>query len=138
MTEALTPADVLTLRLSAKGLRAFGGGVDLGTPYILWLPADALFCLHAYGAPQAKHADAGLLGLMLKNERVEPGYIRRVLSAAEPPDRASLNPSAHAAEAARMDAERRRQAARAAETAAAASRRFASLDISRLTLDDLL
>ncbi len=134
----LTTEDVLTLRASCKGLRNLGGGVDLGTPYILFLPADGVFCLHAYGSPQAKHASAALLGLMLQNERAEPGFIRRVLSAVEPPDLASLSPAAHRAETERRAAERRKREAYEAEQAATAARRASALDVSKLTLDDLL
>lgn len=109
----------------------------MGVPYILWLPADETFCLHAYGSPQCKHPDAGVLGEMLKNERIEPGFIKRVLSAAEAPDIASLNPHAYRAAHAHHEAERRKiEAAQQAEREAA-GRRLSAFEVSRISLDDL-
>lgn len=135
--DSLTPAIVMDLRLSCPSLRNLGRGVNMGVPYILWLPADEVFCLHAYGSPQAKHPDASILGLMLKNERAEPGFIRRVLSPAEPCDAASLNPHARALYIKRRAAERASAEAYRAEQAAALLRRASLLDPAKLTLDDL-
>lgn len=133
----LTPQIVLELRTSAKSLRGLGGGVNTGFPYILYLPADDMFCLHHNGAPQCKHGDPRVLGHMLRCERVQPGWIASVLSAAEPPDLAALDPAAQAAQRAAYAREVRRQVDAAAAAQAAATRRLSAFDISRISLDDL-
>lgn len=143
MRHLLSIADVLDLRLNAHSLRHLGGGVNLGVPYILLIPADDVFCLHAYGSPQTTHKDARVLAECLRQERAEPGFIQRLLDGREPPDLATLNP------AERMD-RRRAQAAyeasmRAAAQARAEAERTAASrlrytpqkPLSDLSLDDL-
>lgn len=139
----LTIADVLDLRHNAHSLRHLGGGVNLGVPYILLIPADDVFCLHAYGSPQTTHRDARVLAECLRQERAEPGFIRRMLDATDPPDLATLNPaeradrrkqqlafeaSMRAAAQAREEAER---------TAASRLRYTPQKPVSDLSLDDL-
>jgi|SRR6185312_36390 len=137
MIPALTPADIMSLRTSAATLRNLGGGVNLGSPYILYLPADDAFCLHAYGSPQAKHADPRVLGAMLAGERAEPGYIRRVLSPLTDCDTASLAPDDRAARERHRASEAARVRAAEAERAEAARRRAHAIDVSKLDLEDL-
>lgn len=143
----MTPVQVLELRVNAKGMFQLSGGVNIGTPYILWIPADNLWCLHHNGRPQTKHADIALLGELCRQERAERGYIERVLSAAEPPDVASLDPSAREAHASRLRAEQAKARAHADAQAAAAAKaaqrlRYApaapALDPTSVDLDDLL
>ena len=137
MTYSLTPTTILDLRASCPSLRNLGGGINMGVPYILYLPAEDTFCLHAYGSPQAKHADPAVLAECLRQERAEPGFIRRILSTAEPCDIASLDPAARAKHAAQRAQEAARAAAYRQEQDAAAKRRMSLLDASRLSLDDI-
>ncbi len=143
MTQSLTVSDVLTLRLSAHSLRHTGGGMDPGFPFILYLPADDAFCLNCYGAPQAVHKDPALLAELLRQERAEPGFIRRMLSAAEPPDLATLDPAARVRQRSALAAEsaRQRQAAldstEARREAAARLRYVPAVPLTDISLDDL-
>jgi len=134
----LTPTHVAELRASVtRSLRSLGGGVDLGVPYILYLPADGLFCLHAYGSPQAKHASAAVLGACLVSERAEPGFIRRVLDTSLD---CELVLRDHDTRAAHIQAERDRRDQSLAQSAEAeearwAARRSALIDPRLVELD---
>lgn len=133
----LIPSVVMDLRLSCTSLRSLGGGADFGTPYILWLPADETFCLHAYGSPQAKHGDARVLGECMRRERAEPGFIRRILSASEPCTEAALAEDDKAALNERRAGEAHKQRIYREEQAALRARRANQIDVSRINLDDL-
>jgi len=115
----------------------------MGVPFILYLPADDAFCLHAYGAPQAVHKDPALLAELLRQERAEPGFIRRTLDAAEPPDLATLDPAARLRQRSALAAEsaRQRQAAlddaEARREAASRLRYAPTVPITDISLDDL-
>lgn len=135
---SLTPADIQTLRLSCPSLRNLGGGVNMGFPYIIYLPGDGLFCLHAYGSPQAKSPDAALLAECLRQERAEPGFIRRILSTATDVDEASLDPQARQRRASAQRAALISAAQTASTTRAQLARRASALDPRKLSLDDLL
>ncbi len=107
------------------------------------MPADGLWCLHHNGRPQTKHADIALLGELCRQERAERGYIERVLSAAEAPDVASLDPEARAAHTRLRTAEQARARAladaQAVERAAATQRlRYTAPLSTNIDLDDLL
>lgn len=136
---ALTPTDIMALRLTCRGLRSLGGGVNMGAPYILYVPASETFCLHAYGSPQATSLDLNVLGAMLRAERAEPGFIRRVLGSEEPCDVATLDPAARARHAAQQAAERARQRLEADDNDEArwAARRASMMDPAKISLDDL-
>lgn len=134
----LTPALIMDLRTSV----AFRGSADgtndrLGVPFLVYSPSEDAFVLHAYGSAQAMHQDPRVLGQMIRCERAEPGFIRRVLSAAEPCDVATLAPDERARYAATQSQERRRLAQQR-EEAEEATRRFAShLDPAKISLDDI-
>lgn len=134
---ALTPADVMDLRSTCTTLRGIYPGPMLPHPYILYLPADDLFCLCAYGSPQAKSANPAVLAACLRAERAEAGFIRRILSSEEPCDVATLAPDARARHASLVaqEAARRRQAAQEAD-----DRRLrlgSHLDPAKISLDDI-
>jgi len=74
---------------------------------------------------------------MLRAERFEPGFIRRVLSSEEPCTVASLNPAERAQAHARTAQETARTMAYRQEQEAAQARRMTQLDASRFSLDDL-
>lgn len=133
----LTPPDVMDLRASCASLRGLGGGVNMNVPFILYLPADDLYCLHAYGSPQAKSANPAVLAACLRAERAEPGFIRRILDPSEPCTVATLSPDARARYASRV-AETAALQREAAETAReAAYRRAHVIDPARISLDDI-
>ncbi len=136
----LTPAELTLLRATVTpSLRSLGGGVNMGAPYILWLPADELFCLHAYGSPQCKSESAALLGEFLRRERGEPGFTRRALDPALDPETALLPDAAlQARQSAAAAAEaRRRLDAAEADDASWRARRVTLIDPSALSLNDL-
>jgi hypothetical protein len=116
------------------------GSVDgtndrLGVPFIVYVPSDDAFCLHAYGSPQALHSDPRVLAQMIRCERAERGFIRRVLSPAEPCDIATLSPDRRARYAAHQAQERDRQ--RAARDLAESARVSLAkhIDPAKLDLD---
>lgn len=124
----MTPADLTLLRASMKDiLRHSKGGANLDVPYILCIPADGTFCLHAYGAPQAISSDLSLLGTLMLAERLEPGYTRRVLSSATDPETALLSTPQHAD----------RLQTHTNATAAFAQRKLFAYDTSKISLNDL-
>ncbi len=91
----LTVADVCILRASLKPSARIPdtpGGGPIGAPYILWSESDSAYVLHAYGRTQAVSPQVQVLAACLRNERAEPGFIRRLLDASEPPDLATLDP----------------------------------------------
>lgn len=137
---ALTPSALTMLRASiGPSLRALGGGVNYGFAYILYLPADDLFCLNANGSPQCKCEDASVLGEMLRRERAEPGFIARALSPALDPETALLPSPALAQRQSALDAQKARSAAEREALADAEwrKRRIAAFDPAAITLDDL-
>lgn len=139
----LTTEAVLHLRASIR----WRGQVDLdaaAAAIISWSESERAFMLHAYGRTMAQSADVLPLACMLKAERAERGFIARVLDSAEPPDIASLDPSAYVAAQAARRAEQARINAYArlrdleAEAAAQRLRNVPKPDIAALDLDDLL
>ncbi len=134
---ALTPADVMDLRSTCTTLRGIYPGPLLPHPYVIYLPADDLYCLCAYGSPQATSANPAVLAACMRAERSESGFIRRILSSDEPCDVATLAPDArarHAALVAQGLAQRRQAAAEAEER----RRSFARvIDPAKLSLDDI-
>lgn len=85
----LTPADVADLRASVSGpTRAMGGFVRLPVPHVIFTPADNRFALLRDGHLLATHPRVEVLGELMRAERQEPGFIARVLSPAEDPERA--------------------------------------------------
>lgn len=138
--EPLTPAIIMDLRISLPTRGSADGTNDrLGVPFIIYIPSDDVFCLHAYGSGQAVHADPRVLAQMIRCERAEPGFIRRVLSPEEPCTIATLAPDARARYAATQAAERARLRQQAEDTDEArwAVRRASMIDPAKISLDDL-
>lgn len=136
----LTPAIIMDLRASIS-LRGSSDGTNdrLGVPFVLYIPSDDTFALHAYGSCQAMHQDPRVLAQMIRCERSEPGFIRRVLSANEPCDVATLGPDVRARYAATQAAERARLRQQAEETDEDRwrVRRASMIDPAKISLDDL-
>ncbi len=134
----LTPAVVMDLRasISTRG-SADGTGDRLGVPFLVYSPSEDAFVLHAYGSAQAMHRDANVLGQLIRCERAEAGFIRRVLSSQEPCDVATLAPDARARYAATQASEKRRLALQAEEADEALRRRARAIDVSKISLDDI-
>lgn len=139
----LTPELVLTLRASVRHRSSDGTNDRLGTPFMVAIPSEGTFALHAYGTCVAVHADPRVLGALMLSERIEPGFIRWVLDSKDPPDLAMLNPLERARQRSALAAEsaRRRQAALdQAEAEREARSRFRYVPVTppdALTLDDL-
>lgn len=136
----LTEADVLSLRYSLRPeARIPDPAGPVGAPYILWGSSDDIYILHAYGRTVAVHANIALLAACLRNERAEPGWIRRIMDPAEDPYVSTLNPYAAMKERQRrqgQDAERK--AHDEARADARRSRTVVRAVTADLDLDDLL
>lgn len=135
----LSPADIMALRTSVPArVRCLDTGLgSIAVPFILYLPADDAFALHSYGLMLATSKDPAPLAECLRQERAEPGFIRRILDPREDVIHAALDPAGRK----RLDAQRalaRHGERIAAEEAdQAAERRTRQLNISAITLDDL-
>jgi hypothetical protein len=138
-TSPLTPAIIMDLRTSVPAqVRCLDTGLGtIGVPFILHLPADDLFALHAYGLMLAVHADPRVLGECLRQERAEPGFIRRILDPREDVLAASLDPKGRAVLAAQRRMEAAKQADYARSQEAAIERRTSHLNLTAIGLDDL-
>lgn len=88
----LSPADIMDLRLAAKSRGFIHDGVNVGYPFITYIMSDNTYALHSQGFTVAVHADAEVMAAMLRNERIEPGYIRRVTDPKVPIDEAAMSP----------------------------------------------
>lgn len=135
LPHTLTPTDIMDLRTSMHSRGADGTNGSVGAPFIVYVPSDQTYALHCDGLTWAVHRDPTVLCSMLRCERAERGFIRRVLSATEPCDVASLAPDARAAHEAAQRAEARKRLAYEQAEREAVSRRLNALDASRLTLD---
>lgn len=139
---ALTVPDILDLRMKMK--RNFiSDGTNVGYPFITYGLAGKEYYLHSEGFTVAISANNDVIAACLRNERLEPGYCRRILSALEAPDIALLIPEARHDETARRNehaARIRFNQQEAADLARERSRmsRETPADHKRLTLDDLL
>jgi hypothetical protein len=134
----LTPAVVMDLRVSMSMRGSSDGTNDrIGVPFLVYSPSEDAFVLHAYGSPQAMHADPRVLAQVMRCERAEAGFIRRILSAQEPCDVATLSPDARARYAHTQAAEAARRRLLAQEAAETLSRRASHIDPAKLSLDDL-
>lgn len=144
----LTPADICDLRLSMRKAPAasamdhstFGRAErDTGAPYILYLSADDAYLLRAYGSAQCTHANPAILAACLRNERAEPGFIRRVLDPSYTIEEASLDPAG--ALASRRHRERLNHDAKARSDEADEARRAfkfkRTINVTEFDLDDL-
>lgn len=119
-------------------VRALDTGLGtIGVPFILYLPADDAFALHAYGLMLATSPDPGVLAECLRQERAEPGFIRRILDPSHDAAVASLDPVSRRAHDAQRALEAHLQRVAAEERDAAATRRTSQIDVARLDLSDL-
>lgn len=139
----LTPEIILTLRASVRHRSSDGTNDRLGVPFMVAIPSEGTFSLHAYGTCVAVHADPRVLGALMLSERIEPGFIRWVLDSKDPPDLAGLNPLERARQRSALAAEsaRRRQAAldqADAEREARSRLRYTpQVAVADISLDDL-
>lgn len=130
----LTAADIVELRSSLRTRpRSLCG--DIGAPYILYLPAERAYALHAYGFVQATSPRPDPLLACLRAERADPGFIGRCMSAQWDPTHACLDPDVakdrHAA-AQRLSAELR---LRSQDEAAERRRRGSIIQPDPLAID---
>lgn len=132
----LTPAVVMDLRASISTRGSADGTNDrLGVPFIVYSPSEDAFILHAYGSAQALHRDPCILGQLIRCERAEAGFIRRILSAQEPCDVATLSPDARARYSAARADEAARLHRQTQDFAEASRSRTRAIDPARIDLD---
>jgi hypothetical protein len=134
----LTPALVMDLRGSVSTRGSADGTYDrVGVPFVVYSPSEDAFVLHAYGSAQAMHKDPRVLAQVMRCERAEAGFIRRILSALEPCDVATLEPDVRARHAQHRAQEAARQRQQAEDLRAAQLARRRVEDPSKLSLNDL-
>lgn len=88
----LRPAEVLDLRVAAKAPTYDPGAVPLAVQYNATTNAYELRMPN--GPALTAHADIAVIGALLRAERFEPGFIRRVLDPAYLPGEAALDADA--------------------------------------------
>lgn len=137
----LTAADVMALRCSLterSRVRASIAALE-GVPCITYLPAEGVFCLHAYRRVQATSPDINPLAACLRQERAERGFIARVMDPANLPDEATLDPAQAAQIRRRREADLADARLRQSEARAQAlhHRLTANIDVTALDLDEL-
>ncbi len=133
---SLTATHIMDMRLSMPH-RGSSDGSRLGVPFMVYSPSEDAFILHNDGAVWALHRDPRVIAQMMACERAEPGFIRRVLSTAEPCDVASLSPDERAAHVAQARTEHLKRLAYEQDQREAVARRAAALNPTPLTLDDI-
>jgi len=151
---ALTAADIIELRIRmARAGAAFviDGEPRTVAPFIVWGGGE--YALHAAGACLARSERAEVICALLRNERIEPGYTRALLDAADPCDLLALPPDRRAIEREKRAREAANHRARLREHQEAEAARAARnprtprpgdldylppLDTKNLSLDDLL
>lgn len=132
---ALTPTDIMALRTSIRWRGSIGEFAHRAA--ILYYPADDCFGLLADGRVMATSADIRLLGECLRQERAQPGFIRRIMDPTFDCFTASLDPAGFARTVAQQRADAARAKLLAEEAAEIARRRRNAIDVRRLDLDDL-
>jgi len=143
----LTEADLMDLRarMARIGFISDGvGGVLAQAPWITFILATREYALHSDGATVAVTDRDDIACALLRNERIEQGYCRRVLDPRTDVQTALQSPEARAELSRRRneDEARRRFAERLereAEDEARARRRnaMARVDPTTISLDDL-
>lgn len=76
----LTPADVADLRCWRKTAGSAPDGSNTGYPFIVVSPSDGKLYLHSLGHCVAGELRPEVMCALLLNERLEPGYCRRIVS----------------------------------------------------------
>lgn len=139
---ALSSADILDLRVSVRTRAPDIGAASASVPCVRFNSTLDGYELHAGGNVLCWSRDLGIVAALLRGERFEPGFIRRVLDPAYLPGELSLNADA------REEARRRRSAqdvqAREREEATAQARLARNRVLTPkeapedLSIDDLL
>lgn len=88
----LSPADIMDLRLAAKSRGFISDGTNTGFPFITFILSDNSYALHSQGFTVAVHSDPEVMSALLRNERIEAGYVRRVTDPKIPIDEAAMSP----------------------------------------------
>lgn len=135
----LTAPDIADLRYwRAKSGTAPDGESDRGAPFLTCSPSDGALYLHSQGRCVAGTLSAPVMCALLLNERLEPGYCRRVCDPACTIEEALRTPQERREAAQRLSAANAEQRQRQQEQDETARRRASQLDYSTLELDDLL
>lgn len=140
----LSEADLMTLRVRMNrsgGLISDGvTGVLAQAPWVTYILSEHAYALHSGGFTVAITPSDDLACYLLRNERIEPGYVRRILDPALPVDVALQPPEDRRAWQAARNAEAataRQQRAEAEEQARRRRTQLKPLDASDLTIEDL-
>ena len=140
----LTEADLMTLRLRMNrsgGLISDGvSGVLAQAPWVTYILSEHAYALHSGGFTVAITPSDDLACYLLRNERIEPGYVRRILDPSLPVDVALQPPEERRAWQAARNAEAATARLQRQEAEDAARRRrtqLKPLDASNLSIEDL-
>lgn len=136
----LSAADITMLRVWSHSTGFISDGTDAGFPFITFILSDRTYALHSQGRTVAVSPSPDIISACLRNERIEPGYCRRILDPLTPPDVASLSPEARLAHARQNALSADQERRYAEEQEAIRRRRFTQthVDVNAVTLDDLL
>lgn len=140
----LTAPDLMDLRLRMNRTGGFisdgVGGVLAQAPWVTYIMTDHAYALHSGGFTVAITPKDEVACWLLRNERIEPGFVRRILDPALPIDVALEPPEERRAYQRQQNANAATARAQAAEDDAEARRRrtqLKPLDASSLTIEDL-
>lgn len=131
----LTPVDVMDLRGSI--MWRVSDGTISEIPHLLYSASEDGFILRAYGRPMAQHRDPTVLAECLRQERAEPGFIRRILDPREDAFMAALDPASAAATRTRLAADASRAREYTESQSREAVRRASQLNLTKIGLEDL-
>jgi hypothetical protein len=141
---ALTEADLLDLRVRMARVGFISDGVHgpaAAAPWITYVLSTREYALHSEGFTVAVTDRDDLACALLRSERIEPGFCRRVLDPLTPVDVALVTPEQRAAYHRDRNAEAVLRRLEREEAEAAARRRRSQLrppDPLTITLEDLL
>lgn len=143
-TYTLTAPDLMTLRTCMNRSGGFISdgvtGVLAQAPWVTFILTDNAYALHSGGFTVAITPSDEVACFLLRNERIEPGYVRRILDPALPIDIALEPPEDRRAWQAARNAEAATQRQQRAEAEDAARRRrtqLQPLDASGMSIEDL-
>lgn len=140
----LTAIDIIDLRVKmGRNFISDGTGGRYGAPFVTFAMASKEYILHAGGVTVAVSTRPELIAACLRNERIEAGYCRRILSATEPPDVAAMTPEERYDRQLKVseNAAKARAYLRDQEASSAERHRMAKTtpaDYADLSLDDLI
>lgn len=131
----------LRCRLRSSGFVRDGSeGVMLAAPWVTYLLASHEYVLHNQGYVIAITPSDDVACYLLRNERIEPGYVRRILDPALPIDVALEPPEERRAWTVQQNANAATARAQRDADALAAQRRrtqLQPLDASGMSIEDL-